>query len=767
MHAAPLNRIAWVGNYVPRRCGIATYTRDLRCAVAAHLPDVGCPVVTMHDGPGRRAYPAEVGFECADHDPAAYRRAAEFINLLEADVVALQHEYGIFGGPAGSHVLDLLEQLRVPVHTTLHTVLARPSPEQREVLAAVIRLSARIAVMTDRGRTLLHELYGVPADRVDVIPHGIPDVEFVDPRIHKQRFGLADRHVLLTFGLLSPGKGIEQAITALPAIVARHPDTVYVVLGATHPQLVRREGERYRESLLQLATSLGVERHVVFHDRYVELPELLTFLGAADVYLTPYLHEDQITSGTLAYAFGCGKAVVSTPYWHARELLADGRGVLVPFRDPAAIAAGVADLLDDHARRHAMCQRAHLLGRDMTWPRIAARYAEAFRRARLAAAVKPRGIAAGRTAPPRRTLPPLSLGHLWRISDSTGVLQHAIYDVPDADHGYCTDDNARALALMVAIEDQGAETAATTRAAAAYATFLGHAFVPVTGRFRNLMGFDRRWLDDAGTDDCLGRAVMALGTGLGRSRRPTLRRWAMRFFPAAVAAVERCTSPRAWATALIGMHDHLDRLAGDRLIAAAARRLTARLLRVARATANADWPWIETSLAYDNARICQALVGSGRVLNSRAARDAGLRLLDWLARLQVTPVGRFAPVGCRGFMRQGGVPAAFDQQPLEAHGMVAACAAAFRATGDTSWVDFAWTAFEWFQGHNVLGLSLCDPRTGGCRDGLLEDRTNDNQGAESTLAYLAALVEMQSLTAASTGGNAREVPRQAARPGIV
>jgi glycosyltransferase involved in cell wall biosynthesis len=763
MHAPPLNRIAWIGNYVPRRCGIATYTRDLRCAVAAHLPDADCPVIAMNDGETRHAYPTEVTFTCADHEPAAHRRAAEFVNLLEPDVVSLQHEYGIFGGPSGGHVLDLLQQLRAPVHTTLHTVLATPTTEQRDVLAGIVRLSTRLAVMTDRGRALLRDLYGVPEDRVDVIPHGIPDMEFVDPNFHKDRFGVEGRRVLLTFGLLSPSKGIEQAIAALPAIVARHPDAVYVVLGATHPHLVRREGERYRESLQRLAADLGVERHVVFHDRYVDMPDLLAFLGAADVYLTPYLNEDQITSGTLAYAFGCGKAVLSTPYWHARELLADDRGVLVPFRDPAAIAAGVDGLLADDARRHAMRKRAYLLGRDMVWSRVAARYAEAFRRTRAGVTLKPRGSAAARpTPPPRRTLPSLALGHLWRMTDSTGLFQHAIYDIPDADHGYCTDDNARALALMVAIEDLGGDTFDTARATAVYARFLGHAFDPATGRFRNLLGFDRRWRDDAGTDDCLGRTVLALGACIGRSRRASLRRWAMRFFAPAVAAVEACTSPRAWATALIGIHDYLGRLAGDRPMTAAARRLTARLLGLRRATAGSDWPWLEDSLAYDNARICQALVGSGRVLGAAVASDAGLRMLDWLARLQVTATGRFAPIGCRGFMQRGGTAAAFDQQPLEAHGLVAACAEAARATGDAAWIDVAWTAFDWFQGHNVLGLALADPRTGGCRDGLLEDRTNDNQGAESTLAYLAALVEMKAVDAA--GDRGRTHGRRLARP---
>jgi glycosyltransferase involved in cell wall biosynthesis len=764
MHETPLDRIAWVGDYVPRRCGIATFTRDLRSAVAAHLPGAACPVVAMNDGPAGHDYPAEVAFECRDDDPTAYRRAADFLNLLEPDVVSLQHEYGIYGGPSGSHVLGLLQRLRSPVHTTLHTVLARPTPEQREVLADVIRLSARVAVMTERGRTLLHEVYGVPADRVDVIPHGIPEMEFIDPNFHKDRFGVAGRSVLLTFGLLSPGKGVEHVIAALPDIVARHPDVAYLVLGATHPHLIRTEGERYREELVRQAAELGVERHVVFHDRYVEMPELLAFLGAADVYLTPYLNEDQITSGTLAYAFGCGKAVLSTPYWHARELLAEGRGVLVPFRDPAAIAAGVVELLADDLRRHAMRKRAFLLGRDMIWPRVAARYAEAFRKARCGTAVRLRhGVATRPESPPRRTLPAPALGHLWRLMDSTGVFQHALYDIPDADHGYCTDDTARALALLVALEDLDAEIPEVVQAATVCATFLGHAFVPASGRFRNLLGFDRRWRDDSGSDDCLGRAVLALGTCVGRSRRSGLRRWAMRFLGPAVAALEACSSPRAWATGLLGIHDHLDRLGGDRHLAATAARLTGRLLDLQRSTAGDGWPWLEDALAYDNARICQAIIATGRRTGDRQALATGLEMLAWLTDLQRSSTGRFQPVGSRGFARRGGPAAAFDQQPLEAHGMVAASIEAFRATGDACWVDAAWTAFDWFAGYNVLGLALCDPRTGGCRDGLLEDRTNDNMGAESTLAYLAALVEMRALDPATpVAGRGRPGCRRAA-----
>jgi glycosyltransferase involved in cell wall biosynthesis len=763
-----LDRIAFVGSYVPRRCGIATFTRDLRAAVAAHLPGTECLVVPVTDSGAAHDYPPEAIFECAEADPAAFARAADFLDLANVDVVCLQHEYGIFGGDAGSHVLTLLRDVRAPVHTTLHTVLARPSPAQRRVLDDVIHLSARIAVMTERGRELLHGVHGVPRERVDVIPHGIPDMPLEDPGPHKTRLGLAGADVLLTFGLLSPSKGIEQVITALPEIAARHPRVVYVVLGATHPQLVRTEGEAYREALVRMARDLGVERHVVFHDRYVDLAELLGFIAAADVYLTPYLAEEQITSGTLAYAFGCGKPVVSTPYWHAKELLAGGRGRLVPFREPAAIGAAVDDLLADAPGRDALRRRAWELGRGMVWDRVAARYATALRRTRQATAVKPaRHVAAGAARPPRRGLPPLVLDHLWRLTDDTGIVQHATFDVPNRAEGYCTDDVARALSLVVRMEELGVDAMPAGRAAATYAAFLGHAFDAATGRFRNFLAFDRRWLDAGGTADCQGRALVAIGACVGRSRRDGLRRWAAPLFAPALAAVAATDSPRAWALGIVAIHDYLRRLHGDRRAAAVRGDLVARLLDTRRRHAGPGWPWLEDIVAYENSRLCQALVLAGRWTGDRAALDAGLEMLAWLCDLQRSPQGRFAPVGCRGFLRRGGEPAAFDQQPIEAEAAVAACIEAHHATGDTVWLDHAWSAFDWFRGHNVLGLSVCDPSTGGCRDGLLEDRVNENRGAESTIAWLSALVEMRllerSLAGARGDGTEAALRRRAAR----
>jgi glycosyltransferase involved in cell wall biosynthesis len=762
-HAAPLSTIAFVGTYVPRRCGIATFTRDLRCAVAAHLPSGRCLVVALDDAGHTYDYPEEVRFHCDDGERSAFRRAAELFDLANVDVVSLQHEYGIFGGVAGENVLELLRHTRMPVHTTLHTVLAAPSAAQRRVMDEVLHLSARLAVMTQRGRALLRDVYGIDDTRIDVIPHGIPETEFVDPETVKPRFGLQGRKVLLTFGLLSPSKGIEHVIGALPEIVRRHPDVVYLVVGATHPHLLREQGERYREQLSTLAHRLGVGGHVEFHDRYVDMPDLLAFLAATDIYVTPYLNQDQITSGTLAYAFGCGKAVVSTPYWHATELLADGRGVIVPFADAAAIASETSRLLADGEQRDALRQNAYAVGREMTWSRVAARYAEAFRHTRLATAVKPRRPALASSARlPDRPLPPLVLDHLWRLTDSTGLFQHATHDLPNLAEGYCTDDNARAVTLMVVLDGLGMATPRTAAATATYAAFVGHAFVSATGRFRNFLGFDRRWLDDGGSDDCLGRTIVALGTCIGRSSKSSLRRWAMPMFEPAVRAVLATTSPRAWALAILGIQEYLRRLHGDRTVVAIRAELTGRLLDLTRRFATPEWPWFEEIVAYENARPCQALISAGRWTGDTAALDAGLQLLDWLAGVQASPTGRFSPVGCKGFLQRGSngtrSGALFDQQPLEAQATIAASIEAFHATGDRHWRDRAWNAFDWFRGHNVLGLTLCDPHTGGCRDGLLEDRVNENQGAESTLAWLVALAEMTALEAQPVASTRALVP---------
>jgi glycosyltransferase involved in cell wall biosynthesis len=742
MQNSEIRKIAFVGDYLPRKCGIATFTCDMHSSISCQFPETECLVVPVNDCREGYDYPAEVRFEIEEQNLASYLRAADFLNFGNTDVVCLQHEYGIYGGAAGSHVIGMVRDLRMPVVTTLHTVLREPDSAQRSVLRELASLSARVVVMTERARLFLREIYQVPEAKIDRIAHGIPDTPFVDPNAFKDQFGVEGRPVALTFGLLSPNKGIEHMLRAVVEIVKQYPHFVYLVLGATHPALVREQGERYRLSLERMARDLGISNHVIFYNRFVELKELTEFIRAADVYVTPYLNPAQITSGTLAYAFGCGKAIVSTSYWHAEELLADGRGVLVPFADPRALARAIGGLLSDEPRRTAMCQEAYRLGRAMVWAKSARLYMESFQRTRLGRQDQPFKPLAVRTlAEQQADLPDWRLDHLVRLTDATGMLQHATYTIPNYADGYCTDDNARALLLTVHLEELGQGGGEVHRLATIYAAFVQAAFDPGTRRFRNFLGFDRNWLEVVGSDDCQGRALWAIGTCVGRSRRPDLPSWAAAHFALAVPSSLETTSPRAWAFTLLGIREYLRRLGGDRLAAQVRDTLTGRLVDLFEATATPDWPWFEEILSYDCARLSQALIASD---NTRA-RAVGLHTLDWLVTIQTAPQQHFRAIGCHGFYRKGQARAHFDQQPIEAGATVSACLEAYRVTDNPTWLSQARSAFEWFLGRNDLGQDLYDPATGGCCDGLQEDRINRNQGAESTLAFLLSLAEMNLL----------------------
>src|SRR6266498_3674917 len=451
-----VRKIAFVGDHLPRKCGIATFTSDLLAAVATAHPQSQCLSVSVNDIKGGYEYPEVVRFEIEEQDLSSYLRAADFLNISNVDIVCLQHEFGIFGGPAGSHVLALLRELRMPVVTTLHTVLREPRADQRRVMEGIISLSTRLVVMAERGRQMLQDIYQAPPDKIDLIAHGIPDVGFVDPTYFKDQFGVEGRVVMLTFGLLSPNKGIENVLKALPLILAEFPEVVYIVLGATHPNELREHGEAYRLSLEILAKKNKVEKNVIFYNQFVDLENLKEFIGAADLYITPYMNEAQITSGTLAYAFGAGKAVVSTPYWHAAELLADDRGALVPFGNWSAIADEVLGLLRDDTRRHAMRKNAYTLGREMIWSNVAQMYMHTFECSRLEGAARTRRFLATKTLDQKpRVLPAIKLSHLSRMTDSTGVFQHAVFSIPNFAEGYCTDDNARAFVLSVLLGQLG------------------------------------------------------------------------------------------------------------------------------------------------------------------------------------------------------------------------------------------------------------------------------------------------------------------------
>lgn len=745
MSAAPkIRRIAFLGDYLPRKCGIATFTSDLLNAVAAEQPQTECFAVPVNDREAGYEYPDVVRFEIAEEDLSSYQRAADFLNISNVDVLCLQHEFGIFGGPAGGHVLALLRAVKTPIVTTLHTVLRNPNSDQRQVMQELLARSTRLVVMAERGRQMLQEVFQAPASKIDLIPHGIPDLPFVDPNYYKDLFGVEGRTVLLTFGLLSPNKGIEHVLNALPRILSEFPDVVYMVMGATHPNELRERGEAYRLSLERLAKKNKIQKNVIFYNRFVEPEELKEFIGAADIYITPYLNEAQITSGTLAYTFGAGKAVVSTPYWHATELLAEERGLLVPFADAEAIAREVLALLKDDTRRHAMRKNAYKLGREMIWSNVAKLYLDSFASARLERALLSRKVFATKTldqAP--QELPAFKLDHLSRMTDATGIFQHALFTVPNFSHGYCTDDNARGFILAVLLDEMEEEPERARTLATTYAAFLNHAFDHKTKRFHNFLSFSRAWLDDPGSEDSHGRALWALGVGVARSPYRSFQALAGQLFAQALPVVSEFTSPRAWAFTLIGIHEYLRRLSGDRLVQQTRDVLTTRLMDLFQKVAQPDWPWFEDLLAYDNAKLAQALIVSGHATGQTPVFECGLKALRWLTLTQTSENGYFRPIGSNGFYQRGGTRANFDQQPIEAHSMVSACLEAYRTTADPWWYEQAQHAFEWFLGWNDLGLELYSSTTGGCHDALHVDRVNSNQGAESTLAFLLSLAEMR------------------------
>ncbi len=740
------NRIAVVGNYLPRRCGIATFTTDLCDALHAEYATTELLALPVNDTEEGYAYPARVRFELSEDNLASYRQAADFLNFSNIDLVCLQHEYGIFGGAAGAHILELLRRLRMPFATTLHTVLREPNPDQRRVLEEIAALSDRLIVMSRQSAEILQEVFHVPAEKIDLIPHGIPDLPFTDPSFYKDGFGTEGKEVLLTFGLLSPNKGVENVIKALPQILARHSNVVYMVSGVTHPHILRREGDKYRHYLQNLVKELGVEANVIFRNRFVSPQEMVELIGAADIYITPYKHKEQVVSGTLAYALSAGKAIISTPYLHAIELLADERGALVPFDDPEAIAAKTVELLDNDTAMHAMRKRAYLYARDMVWSRVAQKYMKSFERIYNERLRNPRATFLARnTEKNLDRLPAIKLDHLYRMTDHTGMVEHAVFVVPNYPEGYSTDDNARALIVTTLLEEIGVHAPANSAdLASRYLAFLWHAYDPTTKRFRNSLTYECQWHETEHSEDSHGRAVWGLGTVLGRSKNAGLRGAAGRMFELAVPAAVEFKSPRACAFALLGVQEYLDSFPGDRAALSASDALANRLLTSYRAHRTEDWKWFENSLAYSNARLPQALLRAGVRAGNEEMVSAGLEALDWLVALQRCEVkGHFVPIGSQGFYSKTSEKARFDQQPVEACAAVSACLQAYRATGKGRWRKEAWSAFNWFLGDNDLQIALYDAATGGCRDGLHPDRANENQGAESTLSFLMALLEMR------------------------
>ncbi len=742
-----------IGNYLPRQCGIATFTTDLAAAIVENDPDIDCFAVAMNDRQEGYEYPPAVRFQINQSKLNDYSRAADYLNTSHVDVVCLQHEYGIFGGQRGSFIIELARSLQMPLVTTLHTLLRDPGPLEHRIVTELGQLSETLVVMSERGRKFLRETYRVPDSKITLIHHGIPDIPFLDQDPCRSKFVADDKIMILTFGLLSPGKGIEYMVDALPDIVRAHPQVQYFVVGATHPHLKAESGEDYRLSLHHRAEQLGVAENIIFYDRFLDRDDLLEMIRAADLYVTPYLNEAQIVSGTLAYALGAGKAVVSTPYWHAQEMLADDRGRLVPFKDPRALAATVNELLECPEERYAMRTRAYEYCRPMVMAEMGRHYLEAFTAAKARYVQAPGERPALETLGEREPrLPQINLQHVRLMTDGTGMLQHAKYTVPDRAHGYCVDDNARALIAVNMAQALGTADAPLTELSAIYLSFLDDAFNHDTGRFRNFMSYDRKWLEQTGSEDAHGRALWALGVVAGHGFNQGQVAVATDLFRDALPALEHFPDSRAIAFSVLGIQAYLLKNGEDHEVRELMKTLGDRLRNRFRQYATDEWCWHEETLTYDNGRLPQALMACGRAIGDDDMVSLGLRVLTWLRDIQIdSPGGWFSPVGNHGWYPRSGTRAQYDQQPLEAAAMVAACAEAHACTGDDEWVQLASTCFNWYLGNNDQRIKLYDHTGGGCRDGLHCNGVNENRGAESTLSYVLSLLDIYNLRGLTTG----------------
>ena len=710
-------RVALIGTYPPRQCGIATFSADIVEQAAIHTPEIAFEVFALDDGSARN-YPAGIEMLHAEN-PADYRAAAEAINASGVDAVWIQHEFGIFGGSDGELVCDFVDRLAAPLVLTLHTVLAEPSDNQRRILEHLLARASRVMVMSRHSRDLLIDEYEAPPALVQAIEHGAPDRPFGRTAAAKAAQGIGERPVLMTFGLLGPGKGLEHVIDALPSILARHPALLYRIVGATHPVLAARDGESYREMLMERARALGVSHAIQWENRFLDNEELLDRLEACDIFVTPYPNLQQATSGTLSYAVALGKAVVATPYIHARELLSGDVGVLVEPNSAGALSEAIGTLLDDPQARAAMQRRAWERGRQTIWPRFAEATAALVRSA----------IPDAKARAPLSVIPnPMGV---FAMSDATGMLQHAIGTVPDRRHGYCLDDNVRALMWINVAE--GIERGERIARAGHYASFIQHAWNPERCGFRNFMNFDRTWCEDIGSEDSNGRTLWALGQTLETSRDPDLRAWARKWYDTALPHLRDLQSPRTIAFVMLGAAARLRRDRHHEPSRQALARGAECLVALHTGHHREGWDWFEDNLSYDNPRLSQALIEAGQLLDNSKWSDLGVATARWLADLQTSPEGVFRPVGSNGMGRIREV-LPFDQQPLEAQAAIECARAAFTVTSDRYWVEQADIAWRWFFGANDRGAVLGDLATGRCRDGVTPRGRNENCGAESILA---------------------------------
>ncbi|MCJ7813118.1 glycosyltransferase family 4 protein [bacterium] len=735
---------AFITTYPPRKCGIGTYTNDLVQSLM-HLSGTGADrrdhlqVIAMNDIAEGYDYPGEVNFVIREQYKGDYREAAEFLNLSSVDVISLQHEYGIFGGTDGNHILYLLDNLKKPVVSTLHTVLNEPSAEQKETLKTIVSLSTVVVVLAKKAIEILERVYHISKENVMMIPHGAPDVPFLDTSYYKDNFQAENRRVLLTFGLLNPNKGIEYVLDALSVIVKDFPDVLYFVLGATHPNVKRNDGEKYRIFLERRVEEYGLQDHVVFHNRFVSLERLIQFLVATDIYITPYLTKEQISSGTLSYALTCGKASISTPYWYAEELLQENRGILVPFKDSKALTQKIGELLSNKSLCNQLRKSAYQFGRQMIWKEVAYQYDVVFEKAVTECGRKKIIKQKPHESISQPVLPEIKLDHLKLLTDDTGILQHAFYHTPNRCDGYSTDDNARAL-MVTAMHYEMFQEDDKLILLHRYLAFINQAMNPSIQRFHNFMSYGREWLDEMGSEDSHGRVIWSLGYTIWTTPSDAVLSLANQLFKQGLKSCLQFSSPRAWSYAILGSLYYLARFGGDTETKGIVTDLGERLLKLYLNNCNEDWLWFENIVTYANARMPQALIATGKYLDDKQMIRHGLESLDWIIKVQTSPDNQhFSLVGNNGWYRKGGVKPQYDQQPLEILSIMEACAQALQVVNENQWRKELNRAFAWFLGKNDIHEYICDFRTGGCYDGIQRGGVNMNQGAESTLTWLAAL----------------------------
>lgn len=760
MAKSTTRKVAFVSSYLPRRCGIATFTSDLIKNVKGAGGKSFEPLVVALQSGGANQYVDPVKFEVRRNVKNDYVSAADYINFSHVDIVSVQHEFGLFGGEGGSHLNLMLQRVNPPIVTTLHTVLEEPESHYYRGMVSVCEVSHKVVVMNERGIGMLKEIYGVPENKIELLPHGIPDLPFVDSNYYKHKFGMEGRRTILTFGLLGKGKGIELMLQALPAIVEADPSVLYIVLGATHPDVIKHEGEAYRFSLKQLVKDLGISDNVIFHNRFVNAEELNNFLCAADIYVTPYLNREQLTSGTLAYAVGTGKAVVSTPYWAAEELLANGRGRLVQFNDHKEMGEAIIELIKDDTQFYSLRRKAYDYGRNITWPMIGKSYWKLFNAKKLPVRVPVKAITSTEEALSILEVPEPPLDHLQRLTDDTGMFQHAKFTIPNRKHGYCTDDNARAVVAMVKYYAQYAEPEAL-RLFDIYLSFLYHA-QNEDGTIRNLMTYDRRWIDNEPIHDALGRALWAFGAVMGKPPLPRYLPIIKDCFDKSVCHVPEL-SLRSKAYAIFGMADYLKQFPGasdiKRYMAIAADEIVAQF----EANSSPDWEWFEDILTYDNAVLCHALYVAGMTASDDKYLEIAEKSCSFLLDNTYNN-NHFSFIGCNGWYKRGGKRAKFDQQPLEVAGTVMMLRAAYDASGKGEFLRLQRRAFDWFLGENDIRTPVYDFRTKGSADGLERSGLNLNQGAESLLSFLLSLLSIiDSYSAATVSSEKKTLENERAR----